>query len=62
MIDIDLRATDFEAELNKVRKLNKEKREIRLLQERSAEVNAEMLRAFLQELTALSDKMDEVDN
>ena len=57
MIDIDLMADDFDAELDKVRKLNKEKREIRL-QERGAGVNAERLRAFLQELTALSDKYD----
>lgn len=54
MIDINLMAEDFDAELNKVREWNNEKREIKL-QERGAGVNAERLRAFLQELTALSD-------
>lgn len=57
MIDINLMADDFDAELNKVREWNNEKREIEL-QERGAGVNAERLRAFLQELTALSDKYE----
>lgn len=57
MIDIDLRAADFEAELDKVRQLNKEKREKRL-QERDAGKNDCRLKAFLQELTALSDKYE----
>lgn len=66
MIDIDLRAADFEAELDKVRQLNKEKREKRL-QERDAGKNALIIQAFLQEITALSDNLayrqdgDEVD-
>ena len=51
MIDINLLAADFDAELNKVSEWNK-------LQERGAGVNAERLRAFLQELTALSDKYE----
>lgn len=51
MIDINLSAADFDAELDKVREWNK-------LQERGADVNAERLRAFLQELTALSDKYE----
>lgn len=42
MIDIDLRAADFDAELNKVKALNDAKR----------------LERFLQELTALSDKYE----
>ncbi len=53
MIDINLMAADFDAELNKVKDWNKEK-----LQERCAGVNAERLRSFLQELTALSDKYE----
>lgn len=53
MIDINLMAADFDAELNKARDWNKEK-----LQERGAGVNAERLRSFLQELTALSDKYE----
>ena len=57
MIDINLMAEDFDAELNKVRELNKEKREKRL-QERYADKNACSLKAFLQELTALSDKYE----
>ncbi len=55
MIDINLMATDFDSELDKVMEWNNEKREIKL-QERGAGVNAYRLRAFLQELTALSDK------
>jgi len=42
MIDIDLMAADFDAELNKVKALNEAKR----------------LESFLQELTALSDKYE----
>jgi hypothetical protein len=42
MIDIDLMAADFDAELNKVKALNDAKR----------------LERFLQELTALSDKYE----
>lgn len=72
MIDIDLRAADFEAELDKVRRLNKEKKEKRL-QERDAVknalINGLILEAYLQELKALSDDdlaykqdADEVDN
>ena len=72
MIDIDLRAADFEAELDKVRRLNKEKKEKRL-QERDAVknalINGLILEAYLQELKALSDDDlaykqdgDEVDN
>lgn len=57
MIEINLRAEDFDSELNKVRELNKEKREKRL-QERDADKNACRLKAFLQELTALSDKYE----
>lgn len=57
MIDINLMAADFDAELNKVREWNNEKREIRL-QERGAGENAARIRMFLQELTALSDKYD----
>ena len=53
MIDINLLAADFDAELDKVRDWNNEK-----LQERGAGVNADRLRAFLQELTALSDKYE----
>ena len=57
MIDINLMAEDFDAELNKVREWNNEKRETEL-QKRGADVNAERLRLFLQELTALSDKYE----
>lgn len=57
MIDINLMAADFDAELNKVREWNNEKREIRL-QERGAGENAARIRMFLQELTALSDKYE----
>lgn len=46
MIDINRLAEDFD----KVREIE--------LQERGAGVNAERLRAFLQELTALSDKYE----
>jgi hypothetical protein len=53
MIDINLLAADFDTELDKVRDWNNEK-----LQERGAGVNADRLRAFLQELTALSDKYE----
>lgn len=53
MIDINLLAEDFDAELDKVRDWNNEKR-----QERGEVVNAERLRSFLQELTALSDKYE----
>lgn len=57
MIDINLMAADFDAELNKVREWNNEKREIRL-QDRGAGENAARIRMFLQELTALSDKYE----
>lgn len=57
MIDINLMAADFDAELNKVREWNNEKREIRL-QERGAGENAARIRMFLQELSALSKKYD----
>lgn len=53
MIDINLMAADFDAELNKAKDWNKEK-----LQERCAGVNAERIKSFLQELTALSDKYE----
>lgn len=50
MIEINLMAEDFEAELDKVREIK--------LQERGAGENAARIRMFLQELTALSDKYD----
>lgn len=57
MIDINLMASDFDAELNKVREWNNEKREIKL-QDRGAGENAARIRMFLQELTTLSDKYE----
>lgn len=75
MIDINLMAEDFDAELNKVKEWNDEKRKDKFkyykkipdnptepvliqLQERGAGENAFRLKAFLQELTALSDKYE----